>query len=339
MMRKIVVQTEGIHSRTQQIVQAYKTAIKRGILRYNDKILSISGFAKNYGYSRDTVEKAYKILKDEGFIVVSTTIGFFISHRERTPKIRVLLIFNKISSYKKIVFEAILDGLQKGTIVDLQIHHYDPKILTEIIEKNLNKYHYYVIMPHFFHGAKKKDYLKSISRIPSEQLILVDKDLPEIKGNYSAIYQDFHLDIEDTLRNNNHLLKKYTSIAVILPPESHHPMEIIDGVQRFCEEMGMDCKIFSTAKSLDTLSFRTIYLILTEEELAYVLKKSRSEGLILGNDIGIISFNESDLKDYLGITVVTTDFGQMGKDVAKVITSNTQIRHRNKFNFIQRQSL
>jgi len=68
-----------------------------------------------------------------------------------------LLVFNKLSSYKKIVYESIIKTLGDKGKVDLHVHRYSPVILNEIISNNLGKYHYYVIMPHFLREPRRKN--------------------------------------------------------------------------------------------------------------------------------------------------------------------------------------
>ena len=50
-------------------------------------------------------------------------------------------------------------------------------------------------------------------------------------------------------------------------------------------------------------------------------KLSRERGYTIGEDIGIISYNDTPVKEVLegGITVITTDFEQMGKKAAQLL--------------------
>ena len=66
------------------------------------------------------------------------------------------MVFNKLSSFKKIIYYSFLKALGERAAIDLQIHHYNPQHLKKIIESNLGKYDYYVIMPNFETNAKKE---------------------------------------------------------------------------------------------------------------------------------------------------------------------------------------
>ena len=62
---------------------------------------------------------------------------------------------------------------------------------------------------------------------------------------------------------------------------------------------------------------------------------------MLGQDVGIISYNETPLKEVLldGITVISTDFENLGKKAAEIILKNQGVYMENPFHVIQRSSL
>ena len=62
---------------------------------------------------------------------------------EMENKIKVLLLFNKLSSYKKIIYYSIVETLGNQANVDLQIHHYNKSLFESLLERNLGEYHYY----------------------------------------------------------------------------------------------------------------------------------------------------------------------------------------------------
>ena len=72
---------------------------------------------------------------------------------KKEEKLKILFIFNKISSYKKNTYYSFLQTLGNRAKVDIQVHHYDAVLFKEIIEQKLGKYHYYVVMPHFDYGC------------------------------------------------------------------------------------------------------------------------------------------------------------------------------------------
>ncbi len=134
------------------------------------------------------------------------------------------------------------------------------------------------------------------------------------------------------------LFEKYKGITLVFPKESHHPMGIINGIESFCLAKNKQFKLVADATKI--LPTRGIaYVTLTEDELATLVKKIRNTDLQLGKDIGILSFNETVLKELLGITVVSTNFSAMGITAAEMILTKNILRVKNEFSFIKRESL
>lgn len=72
-----------------------------------------------------------------------------------------------------------------------------------------------------------------------------------------------------------------------------------------------------------------------------LIKLARKKKLKLGQDIGLISYNDTEVKEILedGITVISTDFEMMGKIVSKAILEDKIIVKRNPTKVIKRKSL
>ena len=64
-----------------------------------------------------------------------------------------------------------------------------------------------------------------------------------------------------------------------------------------------------------------VYIVVRDNDLADALKQADRQQLVAGRDIGIISYNDTPLKEILagGITTLSTDFSQMGKTMATLI--------------------
>ena len=80
----------------KQIINAVMADIERNVLKKNEQLPSISELSEEYYLARDTVEKAYRELKERGFISSVQGKGFYVNGNE-TNKMRILLIFNKLS--------------------------------------------------------------------------------------------------------------------------------------------------------------------------------------------------------------------------------------------------
>lgn len=321
----------------KQIVQSIVADIERAVLKKDEQLPSISELSEEYYLARDTVEKAYRELKERGFISSVQGKGFYVNRTDNN-KMRILLVFNKLSSYKKLIYYAFLKVLGNKASVDLQIHHYDARIFAEIMANNLGKYNYYVIMPHFFPENDKTLALKTLEKIPADELILLDKDLPEYTKPCLSVYQDFEKDIFDALDELRDLLEKYSRMVLVFPSDGNYPSDIVRGFRQFCVNFGREFQIKENAID-ETLHTGTAYLVVEETDLAELVKKTRQSDLKLGEDIGIISFNETTLKELLEITVITTDFETMGRTAAALLLDKKQIKIKNPFYTIRRKSL
>jgi DNA-binding transcriptional regulator YhcF (GntR family) len=336
-MRRIKINQNDKLSKVKQIVQAIVAQIEKGQLRKNDRLPSINEFSEQYAVARDTVEKAYKDLKDQGYITSVAAKGYFVLGR-KDQRLKVLLVFNKLSSYKKLVYDSMIQTLGDKAKVDLQIHQYDPHLFKEIIESNLGAYHYYVIMPHFFLHADKAEWLSILKMIPGEELILLDKNVTELESKYGGVYQDFKWDIFHALKEVVDQVDKYERLILVFPKFSHHPTEITEGVLQFCLEHQKGYAVISDVTD-DALKPGSAYIVVTESDLALLIKKVRSSDYRLGRDIGIISFNETVFKELLDITVISTDFEEMGRSAARLILDGAMDQIKNPFRIIRRNSL
>lgn len=319
----------------KQIVRSIVDDVQRGFLKKGDQLLSITELSIEYLLSRDTVEKAYKELKKIGIIESVHGKGYFVK-APLEKKMRVLLVMNKMSSYKKLIYYALIKGLGENTIVDLQIHNYSSEALEDILDRNLGKYKYYVIMPHFLEN--KEVYLPILNKIPKDELVLLDKFIPELK-DIPTIYQDFEQDIFSVFESNIDQIKKYQELYLIFPDDGHYPSEIMKGFRNFCAYNSLKSSVFSSAASaLDSYQPNVLYVVIEENDLADVIKFAKKKHITLGEDLGIISFNETTLKEVLDITVITTDFEAMGQRAAEVILQKINVIEKNPFYLINRGS-
>lgn len=322
-----------------QVVNAVTDAIRRGKLKKGEKILSINGLSEEYMVSRVTVEKAYTILKDQGTIIPIKGKGFYINNVDIDVPIKVLLLFNKISNYKKQVYNAFIEKLGPNAIVDLKIHHFNVQILRSLVENNLNDYNYIVIMPYFYEDTEEA--IRIIKSIPSDQLIILDKKIPFVDLKCGAVYQDFENDIIDALDQGLDLLKKYKNLRLVHSTIIPYPPEIVKGFKKFCMQNAFKAEVVAEIESNTQVNKGDVFIVIEEQDLANLIKICLSRKLKIGKDVGIISYNETPLKEVLleGITVISTDHIKMGETAAELILTNSKENIKNPFVLIKRKSL
>jgi DNA-binding transcriptional regulator YhcF (GntR family) len=322
-----------------QVIDCIVNAIKQGKLRKGDKILSINECSNEYFLSRDTVQKAYDILEQRGIIGAIKGKGFYISRTDIAAKYRILLLFNKISNYKKQIYNSFIETMGDNAVVDLKIHHCNAKVLEGLILDNLYDYDYFVIMPHFYENIAEA--YNFILKIPQEKLIVLDKDLTYVDKKYAAVYQDFKNDIVEALETGLETLKKYSKLILVFPKMVSYPVEIVTGFRNFCLQHNFDKHIINEIKTGTEVKPGEAYIVIEETDLVQLIKNCNIRRLKVGKDVGIISYNETPLKEILieGITVLSTDHAKMGETAARLILENKQEKIKNPFTLILRKSL
>jgi DNA-binding transcriptional regulator YhcF (GntR family) len=322
-----------------QIANAVTDAIRRGELKKGQKILSINELSEEYLISRVTVEKAYSLLRQQGTIVPIKGKGYYINNVNIHVPIRVLLLFNKLSEYKKQIYHAFVERLGTGAIVDLKIHHFDVQILRTLVENHINEYNHFVIMPYFY--EEPAEALRIIKSIPPEKLLLLDSKIADVDLKCGAVYQDFENDIITALDEGLDLMKSYSRILMVHPVMIPYPPEMVKGFRKFCMQNFFKGTVISEICMETEVHSGDLYIVKEETDLANLIKICKARHLQIGKDVGIISYNETPLKEVLldGITVISTDHVQMGKSAAELILNNSRENIKNPFSFIRRNSL
>lgn len=317
-----------------QIIKSLLQAISKGKLKRGDKIPSINQLSEEYLLSRDTVEKAYKHLIKDGILISVRGKGYFINRVDIENTTRILLVFNKISNYKKQIYNAFVENLGRNVNVDLHIHHSNINIFKNLIKNSLGEYDYYVIMPHFYDKAEEA--IDILKLIPPEKLILLDKDIELKSKKHSSVFQNFEKDIVHALNEALDLLKVYQKLILIFPTMILYPKEIIKGFRIFCIQHQIEHEIIYDFNENSQVIKNAAYVVIEENDLVNLIKKCREQQLKIGKEIGIISYNETPLKEILldGITTISTDHEQMGKTAAELIVSNKQAIVKNPFTLI-----
>jgi DNA-binding transcriptional regulator YhcF (GntR family) len=322
----------------KQVVNLILDQIKDGTFRVGERIPSINETSEELLLSRDTVEKAYNELKEQAIIYSVRGKGYYISDRAADFKIKVLLVMNKLSLYKKEFYYSLIDALGNQAMVDLRIHHYDVHILDKMLQESIGKYSYYAILPYFLNS--ETEVKNVLQKIPADKLIILDKELPYLENLYSTIYQNFRKDIYNALVSALDLLSKYKVLKLIIPPEENIDQGIVVGFRNFCIHHKMDFQIIHSMRNLE-VSYKDAFVVIKEENLVELIKNTQKMAFKLGEDVGIISYNESPLKELLcdGITVMSTNFRRMAQLAAECITNRNKVKIENPFTLIRRRSL
>ena len=254
-----------------QIVDSIIDGINRRSLLMGDQIPSINALSEGFDLSRDTVDKAYRLLKEQNVIVSVKGKGFYVSKTDLSIKISVLFLVNKLSTYKMLIYNAFAQVLGRNVDVDLHIYHCEPSVFINILEKKQNQYNYYVIMPHFRNEALQHigctdEILNALHALPNHKLIIMDRNLESFSNEVGRVYQDFTEDIYSALSTGFEKIKKYQKIILVYPSRAVYPYPkgIVTGFKRFCLRNKLDFEILDEIYDGMELQLKDLYVIIAE---------------------------------------------------------------------------
>jgi len=305
-----------------QLANCIVKAITDGVLKENDVLPSINELSFEFEISRDTAEKGYKHLKKNGVLGSVPGKGYFVKNAEPGQRLKIFLLFNKLSSHKKIIYDAFVASLGDMAAIDFYIYNNDFHIFKKLISQQKDNYTHYVIIPHFMDANENVHEI--INTIPKEKLILLDKLVQGVNGNYAAVYEDFEEDIYNALTQANDQLSLYNTIKIIFPEYTYHPKEILEGFYKYCQQFAFNYKVIHSLED-EEIQKGDVYINLMENDLVILIEKILATGLKVGEDVGVISYNETALKKIIlnGITTISTDFQMMGEKAAELILNQS----------------
>lgn len=329
-----------------QIVDSVSQYISQGNISMDDKMPSINMFSKESSLSKSTVVKAYKILTKRKIINVVQGKGFYISQINLNSKTNVLFLVNKLSSYKLQIYNAFNRSIGENSHTDLKVYHGDESLFLNLLEKYNGIYDYYIVMSQFKsdafnHVSVTDKVVEAIKKIPKEKLILLDNISLGIEGEVGKIFQDYENDIYNALIHGFKKINKYKKLVLVFPDRSVYPYPkgIIHGFSKFCIEKLLDFEIINEIYDDMILKNGDLFITIVEDDLVNLINQIRNKELEIGKDIGVLSYNDTPLKDLLGISVVSADFNIMGETAAQMILNNIKGEFKTPFNFIDRASM
>jgi len=319
-----------------QIVNAVVSHIQDGSLSLGSQLSSINQIANDYGLARETVVKAFKILQEKGIVSPVQGKGYFVSSVDFSVTNRIFLLFDSFSAYKEVIYNALKDRFGVYAFIDIYFHHYNLRTFEKLVRDNSGNYQAYIIIP--FENVRYSEVLKTI---PSEKLYLLDRYVPNSIPDMKGIFQDFETDIFEALTETIDLCRKYKRLILVFRNQITDPPEgLLIGFTRFCKVNQFDSQIIRTSLSKRKLKKGEAYIVIDDEDLVYLVENTKVSGLIPGIDLGIISYNETPLKKIAanGISVISTDFAEMGRSMADMVINKQKHIKYNPFRFINRMS-
>ncbi|MCW3804950.1 GntR family transcriptional regulator [Plebeiibacterium marinum] len=331
--RIIKITSEHSQAKYRQIIQSVINSISGGILKKGDKVPSINEIANEYNLSRDTVMLAFNELKARGILGAVPGKGYFVESDNIGVSSKVLLLFDELNTFKEELYNSFIENLPDDTQVDIYFHHFDINVFTSLIKERVGKYSAYVIMP-----ANLNDISPVISLLPSDKVYIIDRKIDELEG-YPVVYQSFDEDMYNGLNSAVDLLRKYKRINLVYPG-GKEPKGFLNGFKRFCEDFNFKSSVFDQIKTRP-IKKEEVYILPNDRMLINLVKRCWEKKYEIGKDVGIISINDSALKEVVanGISTISTDFKLMGQTLAEFVENKKTGEVKNVSRFTKRSSL
>lgn len=321
-----------------QIANSVIREIKNENIKLGDNLPSINELSFELDIARDTVERGYKHLKNMGIIDSVPRSGYYIKNTDFKTPLKIFLLFNKLSEHKKRIYDSFFSTIGENALLDFYIYNNNFSLFKKLLLNRRADYTHFVIIPHFIDGGETA--YEILNTIPKSQLLLLDKKVNQVVGEYASAYENFEMDIYNALSEALHQLSKYHTIKIIFPSNSYYPPEILVGFKNFCQDNSFCYKIINEIIN-EPICSGEVYINVMEGDLISLTEKILLSNLRVGEEVGIISYNEIPIKKIIlnGITTISTDFDEMGKIAAQLILSSSKEQMEVPFRLTLRSSL
>ena len=329
----ITVRSDSSETKYKQIVQSMLKSIQEGRLKVGDKIPSINEVCKEWSLSRDTVLIAYNELKSKGISSSKPGKGYYVETTNVDIQQKVFLLFDEFNAFKEDLYTAFQKAMGGNVLIDIYFHHFNRKVFDTLIAENNGLYTAYVIMPAKFTGTDQ-----ILSQITG-RVIILDQLPTDITNEYPALYQNFAKDTYNALMSGRHLLAKYRKLIMVYPG-GKEPEGQFKGFLQYCEETSTSFELISDLQDRQIIKGEA-YIAIWDRDLVKLVLDAQDNKLEIGTDIGIISYNDTALKQIAanGITTISTNFKDMGQKLAELLLSKKNIQMENPSSLIIRKSL
>ena len=317
----------------RQVVDAIISAIEGKILVVGDKLPSISQLCENNTVKRDTVMYALNELKAKGIITSHQGKGYYIASTDVMINDRYFLLFDELNTYSCEIYNKLMSLLPAHSSADIFFHHNDPCRVKELLEQRNGTYTAYILS-----CSGLESYTHLISKLPVQHTCLIGKTGKENNNSHSVFHED-NKDIYEALRTLRKALKKYCRL-VYFRQNNNISVNRAEGFKRFCTEEKIDYLICNNPESLRPALYEA-YFVPDDAILVKLVRQIQKSGLVVGENIGIVSFNDSKAKEIIegGLTVISPDYAEICRHLVEITKGSKKGQFRARMNVIKRNSL
>ncbi len=298
----------------EQLVNGIINAIEEKIIIKGSMLPSVNKMVKELGFARKTIVKAYTDLKDRGIVESKNRLGYYIANESTDQTIKVALILYAFHTFQEEFYNSFRASLGENIQLDVFFHHSNMSVFESIFSNISDKYGIYVVAP--IQNEKSRKLLKTI---PPNKLLLIDRYL-DLNQQYSHITQEFRKPMYDVLSGLFPTISSFKKCVLFFRPKDDNPIGVLKGFEEFIKDNNLNSEVKSYYEP-NSVSKGSCYFIQNDNDLWELLKDCKNRNLEIGKDIGILSFNESTIKEFVmgGITTISTDFVLMAQKAAEFV--------------------
>jgi len=304
----------NLYSKHDQIVNGIIDSIDMKVLEKGNQLPSVNQMVNELGFARKTIVKAYDELKDRGIIESRKRLGYFVLNNDTEQTVKIALVLYAFHTFQEDFYNTFRASLGKSAQLDIFFHHNNPTIFKTILENIRNQYGMYVIAP-----IENVECRKLLQEIPQQKLLLVDRYV-ELIGEYSFVVQSFEEPAYNALVELLPAIQRFERFILFFKKKSDYPIGVFNAYKRFCKDYELNF-VIEEEYTPKTIQRGTAYFTINDTELWELLKDAKDRNLEIGKDIGILSHNDSTIKEIIsgGITTFSTDFKEMAQQAAKFV--------------------
>ncbi len=317
-----------------KIVDGINAAISDKEFQKGDLLPSVNGLSAELGVARETVVTAYRNLKDRGIISSRQGLGYYIENVDTNQQLKVALVLYAFHSFQEIFYNSFRTALGNDVKIEVFFHHNNPQMYEQIISNIKGNYGMYVLAP--IHHTLTQQLLSDIS---PNRLLIIDR-FENLGEQYSFIAQEFEQSTFNILQQLEPQFKKFDAITLFFKEQSDYPKGIKKAFKRFLKTAKLKGKVEERYKKA-AIQKNNAYITIGDVDLWELLKDANSQNFTVGKDIGILSSNDSPVKEIIcgGITTFFADFDHMAKKAANFVLNKTSIKEILKVELFRRKSL
>src|ERR1700760_1356933 len=132
-----------------QLANCIEEAVISGKIHQNGILPSLHELTYHLEISRETADRGYKYLRKMGILASIPGKGHFVTASNVVRQRKIFLLINKLSSNKKIFYDAFAEALGEPVAIDFYIYNDDFLLFKKILNSRRAGYSHYVILPHF----------------------------------------------------------------------------------------------------------------------------------------------------------------------------------------------